>query len=322
MESPLLARDIMATRLITMSPHQPVFESIPLLLRHQITGSPVVDEERQFLGVLSEKCCMGLLALTARLAAEAGEGVPEILARDFMTSKLVTFGAETDAVEAIGKLLKYRISGAPVVDDKGTFLGVFSEKFSMSLLLALAHDQSPSSAVGPFMNTERGRVVDEETPLLEIIQRFLDTPYRRLPVLRDGKLLGQISRRDVLRAAQRSPVFRRRDLNLVDHSADIDRSAGSPEASHGKLDSNEVVSFMDSRARTISPNADLLSIAQIFLSTPYRRLPVVRKGKLLGQVSRRDVLQATFDLMKARTSRRPEGLYLSATRERYEAPFA
>ena len=67
----------------------------------------------------------------------------------------------------------------------------------------------------------------------------------------------------------------------------------------------------------------LLSIAQVFLLTSYRRLPVVENGRLLGQVSRRDVLRASMDLLRHSPDRGSESslLYLSALVERHEAPL-
>ncbi|EAQ79802.1 CBS domain-containing protein [Blastopirellula marina] len=123
------------------------------------------------------------------------------VARDFMATKLITLRAEDDALEAVRKLLHYRISGAPVVDEAGQYLGVFSEKTSMSFLLDAMYEQLPSNEVRAFMNTDPHRTIEEETDLLQCIQIFKNTEYRRLPVLRAGKLVGQISRRDVLNAA-------------------------------------------------------------------------------------------------------------------------
>jgi CBS domain-containing protein len=124
-----------------------------------------------------------------------------VLAKDIMVTKLVTLTADMDALEAMRKLLQHRISGAPVVDSAGNYLGVFSEKNSMRFLLDLAYEQLPSCQVAAFMDTSMKRTIGEETDLLTIAETFLNTEYRRLPVLRGTKLVGQISRRDVLAAA-------------------------------------------------------------------------------------------------------------------------
>ncbi len=124
----------------------------------------------------------------------------QIVARDFMVTKLVTLRPEMDVFKAIQLLLKNRISGAPVVDADGVYLGVFSEKCSMHILLDAAYEQLPSNQVSVFMDTD-ARTIDPETHLLSIAQAFLLTPFRRLPVLVEGRLVGQVSRRDVLRAS-------------------------------------------------------------------------------------------------------------------------
>lgn len=121
------------------------------------------------------------------------------LAKDIMVTKLVTLSPDMDAFEAIDLLLKYRISGAPVVDENRNYLGVFSERCCMSFLVEGAYQQLPSIQVFAYMDTD-ARTIEEDMDILSIAQIFTNTHARRLPVLEDGKLVGQISRRDVLSA--------------------------------------------------------------------------------------------------------------------------
>jgi len=124
-----------------------------------------------------------------------------LVARQFMATKLVTLHPDEDALSAIKKLLHHRISGAPVVDNEGNFLGIFSEKTSMRFILDAAYSQLPSNRVSAFMNTDIQRLITADTDWLQCAQIFLSTPYRRLPVLEGSKLIGQVSRRDLLNAA-------------------------------------------------------------------------------------------------------------------------
>ena len=124
----------------------------------------------------------------------------DITARDCMTTRLITLSPEMDVLKAVELLLKNRISGAPVVDPFGNYLGVFSEKCSMQVLLDAAYDQLPSNEVRMFMNTD-AMTIEPDTQLLSMAQVFLLTNHRRLPVLEDGVLIGQVSRRDVMREA-------------------------------------------------------------------------------------------------------------------------
>ena len=123
-----------------------------------------------------------------------------VVAKDIMVTKLVTLAPDMDVYEAISLLLSNRISGAPVVDSNRNYLGVFSEKCCMSVLVKAAYEQLPTTQIAPFMDTD-AKTITEETDLLTLAQIFTHTGLRRLPVLRDGLLVGQISRRDVLRAA-------------------------------------------------------------------------------------------------------------------------
>jgi len=122
-------------------------------------------------------------------------------ASDFMVKRLVTVPPEMDVLDAVRMLLKYSVSGAPVVDRDGRYLGVFSEKCAMNVILDAAYDQLPTNEVRAFMDTE-AQTIGPDTDLLAIAQVFLLTNYRRLPVVdEERRLLGQVSRRDVMRAA-------------------------------------------------------------------------------------------------------------------------
>ena len=190
----------------------------------------------------------------------------------------------------------------------------------MRLLINSAYEQVPSTRVDAFMNTDRGRLIDETTDLLEVARMFLDTYYRRLPVLKDGKLIGQISRRDVLSAEHHlARVVKGRWRTLLDHRlgrilADLWRSGGEPS-------STQISHIMDTSAETIEENLDLLAIARIFLDSNRRRLPVLREGKLVGQISRRDLLLVVLDLISEHPHREQPGLFLSAVSDPAENPI-
>lgn len=148
-----------------------------------------------------------------------------MLARNIMVTRLVTLSSGMDVFDAIGLLLRHRISGAPVVEPDGTYLGVFSEKGSMRVLLDAAVDSLPCSTIEAFVDRE-AQTVDEETDLLTIAHIFHTSSCRRLPVLRDGRLVGQISRRDVLRAAfDMLNMAPDRETGLLYVSSILDRKA-------------------------------------------------------------------------------------------------
>jgi CBS domain-containing protein len=124
------------------------------------------------------------------------------LARDIMVTRLITLRPDMDVFDAMDQLLKHQISGAPVVDEAGNFVGVFSERCSISLLLAANYDGAPTNRIEPFIERDVATITPD-TDLLTIAERFLNSNQRRLPVLESGRLVGQISRRDVLKAAHK-----------------------------------------------------------------------------------------------------------------------
>ena len=128
--------------------------------------------------------------------------ISDMVASDIMVTRLVKLRPETDVFKAIEILVKNKISGAPVVDEDDRLLGVFSEKCCMQVLIDAAYEGLPTNEVRAFMD-KNPDTTEENTQLISIANFFLITPNRQLPVLRDGILVGQISRRDVIRVAAR-----------------------------------------------------------------------------------------------------------------------
>ena len=322
MSKPRLASDIMITRLHTLLPEQNVLHGVRQLLKCRISGAPVIDHQGQYQGVFSEKCCMSVLSKAARLATERGssERIRRVRACDVMQTKLVALTPDMDVFDAIGFLLKNRISGAPVTDSQGDFLGVFSEKGSMDVVIESAYSQLPTTRVGSFMDCDRGRVIHEHTDLLTIARIFLETPYRRLVVLGDDKVIGQISRRDVLGTQIRLSEDVWNENNVLDQPAHMIETVNLSHSTVSKRPPR-VCEYMDTHAETIALESDLLSIAQIFRSTPYRRLPVLRGNELVGQISRRDLLSEAHRLMAVPSPSESTILYLSSLMERADSPI-
>ncbi|WP_305857491.1 CBS domain-containing protein [Balneatrix alpica] len=119
---------------------------------------------------------------------------------DYMTSDPVTFTEDTDLFEAINILLTHRISGAPVVNKAGDLIGLLSEVDCLrGILNDTYHETELGGCVGDFM-ARNIQSVAADADILEICKIFINQGRRRLPVVRGTRLVGQISRRDVLRA--------------------------------------------------------------------------------------------------------------------------
>ena len=122
-------------------------------------------------------------------------------ARDYMSTRLITLTPETDIHRAIKLLLKHRISGAPVVDEDGRLIGVLSKKDCFKVAFTASYHKQWGGPVSEYM-TGDPETIDADTDIIEVAEKFLNGPYRRFPVMSRNRLVGQISRCDVLRALE------------------------------------------------------------------------------------------------------------------------
>jgi predicted transcriptional regulator len=129
--------------------------------------------------------------------------------RELMKDKVVTLKPDMDMEEAINTLLKHKVSGATVVDEQNNIVGVFSEKDCLRIFANGAFNMSPGSRVADYMSRDIV-TVDADVDVFTVAEIFLKNPFRRLPVVENGVMIGQISRRDVLAGSrliwEESPV--------------------------------------------------------------------------------------------------------------------
>lgn len=118
---------------------------------------------------------------------------------DYMAVDLVLFRPEFEILHAVNALLEKRLSGAPVVDEEGRLVGVLSKKDCLRAALNGAYYQEWGGQVAAYMSANP-ETLDAGLDLVTAAEWFLDSDYRRFPVLRGGNLVGQISRADILRA--------------------------------------------------------------------------------------------------------------------------
>ncbi|WP_372841091.1 CBS domain-containing protein [Phaeovulum sp.] len=118
---------------------------------------------------------------------------------DYMARDLILLRPDMEILHAMKILLEKRISGAPVVDAEGHLVGVLSKKDCLRAALHGAYYQEWGGQVAAFMSAPAA-TLDVDLDLVEATESFLASPYRRFPVLREGELVGQISRADLLRA--------------------------------------------------------------------------------------------------------------------------
>ncbi len=116
------------------------------------------------------------------------------VAKNIMTKTFVSVAPDASIDEALELLLRHHISGMPVVDAEGQLRGVISEFDFLKLL----YNPHCPDRVSDFLT---GEVigVNEDDSLPDVAELFLSRAIRRVPVLRDGRVVGIISRHDLIR---------------------------------------------------------------------------------------------------------------------------
>ncbi len=122
-----------------------------------------------------------------------------ITVKDYMAESLLTFKPDMDVMEAIHLLCEKGYSGAPVLDNLGNIIGILSEHDCLKVAIHSSYHGVLGGKVADFMSKDPV-TVESELSILEVAKMFLDKPYRRYPVVEDNRLIGLISRTDVLRA--------------------------------------------------------------------------------------------------------------------------
>ncbi|WP_250433833.1 CBS domain-containing protein [Hanstruepera flava] len=121
---------------------------------------------------------------------------------DYMTRDLITFKAEQSVEEVIDILIKNKISGGPVVNEKNELIGIISEGDCLKQISDSRYYNMPMESD----NVEKRMIKDVETidgnmNVFDAAKKFLDSKRRRFPIVEEGKLVGQISQKDILKAA-------------------------------------------------------------------------------------------------------------------------
>lgn len=145
----------------------------------------------------------------ARKQQDTGTLTPSLKVSDYMTKNLITFKPEQSVEEVIESLITNRISGAPVVNDNYELVGIISEGDCIKHLSDSRYYNMPveNNSVERHM-VKNVETIDGNMNIFDAAQKFLEARRRRFPIIENGKLVGQISQKDILKAA----------LNLKGHT--------------------------------------------------------------------------------------------------------
>ena len=143
---------------------------------------------------------MGIKSYIGKRAKPTKGSTENIKVSDYMTTNLITFNPDQSVLEVMNTLIKKRISGGPVVNEKYELVGVISEGDCMKQISHSRYYNQPMEdvKVKEHMATDV-ETIDGDMNVFDAADRFLNSRRRRFPILKDGKLVGQISQKDVFK---------------------------------------------------------------------------------------------------------------------------
>ncbi len=124
--------------------------------------------------------------------------------KDIMARDIITFNPGQNIHQVIDLLVSSAKSGGSVIDDDGNLVGFISEKDCLKTVVESSYYDGMGALVSDLMSTTVDSI-DVNESIHGAAQKFLDCHYRRFPVVEDGKLVGHLSRVDILKSVQSIP---------------------------------------------------------------------------------------------------------------------
>ena len=133
--------------------------------------------------------------------ADAKAPPQKVFVADYMSRKLITFSPTQSMFEVVKTLLSKKISGAPVIDKNSQLCGVVSEGDCLKEVVKGQYNNMPNLAGKASEHMTTNVVtISPDMNIFDAADMFLNKRIRRFPVVAEGKLVGQISQKDIMRA--------------------------------------------------------------------------------------------------------------------------
>lgn len=145
---------------------------------------------------------MGIKSFQGKQVGDANVEAEKITVRDCMSQSMILFSKDQSIIEVVDMLIKFRVSGGPVVDDQKRVIGVISEGDCVKQISESRYYNMPmeDTTVERYMSKEV-ETISPDLNLFDAANLFLRSKRRRFPVVEDGKIIGIVSQKDILRTA-------------------------------------------------------------------------------------------------------------------------
>ncbi len=154
------AADVMTRNVFSIPPDAPVMQAVRIMLQHHISGLPVIDAERNLLGIVTEgdllrrveigtqrrrarwlEFLIGPGRLASEYAHACGRSVHEVMTKD-----VLTVAQNTPLADIVKLMERHRVKRVPVVDIDGNVIGIVTRANLLRALASVAREVQPTSA--------------------------------------------------------------------------------------------------------------------------------------------------------------------------------
>jgi predicted transcriptional regulator len=145
---------------------------------------------------------MGFKSYIGKRSKPSRVSTEKITVSNYMTRNLITFKPKQSVMEVMTILVKKKISGGPVVNDKNELIGMISESDCIKQISESRYYNQPMQDIKVEAHMAKDvETIDGNMNVFDAANKFLKSKYRRFPIIEGGKLIGQISQMDILKAA-------------------------------------------------------------------------------------------------------------------------
>jgi CBS domain-containing protein len=226
---------------------------------NHVRGLPVVNSQRVVLGIVTTQ---DMLRVTSTRSNVTVAG---------FVNKVPTVTGETPMLEAAKLMLKSKSNLLPVVesDEKPVLRGVVT---LLDVFRNLDLEKLPKMQICEIMST-KVMTASPDDPITRVWDKMTEEDFTGLPVVKDGRPIGMITRFDILKRGW-ARISKESDTRPVDSTQ------------------LRVEKLMTTPMYSLSPQASLASAIEIMLKHDVGRISVVEDGKLVGIVDRNDIIES------------------------------
>ena len=257
-------KNLMSEDLITIDKDQNLSDALKLLRKHNVSRLPVINN-KELVGIISERDIANKLGSSKYESMPASRlHVSSVMVKDVFT---VPKTMQLDEVAKI--MLEKGIGSLPIVDDDDKMIGIVSKADFVTLAVGIAFDKI---TVKEIMSDDLISVSPSER-LVHARRQMIEFKVGRLPVIEEGKLVGMLTSKDLMRAF-------------------IEFRKSVPEKyQKSQIKDLLVADIMSSNPVFVSKDMSITEVSNIIMETGFNGLPVVEDDKVVGIITQTDILR-------------------------------